>query len=231
MLNDKQLENMLSLQNTMNKTINPEWATLGWDYMRASALESAEAVEHHGWKWWKAQKMDLPQLQMELVDIWHFYLSRYLQVAGGNEAKALVELSKDMNENTKSVKFDEKVYEYNKLNVLEKLDLLCGLACAKRMSIGLFFSLCNDVELTDTYIYEQYAQKNTLNIFRQANGYKEGTYHKEWFEKEDNVFLVKIASELNSSDPEYAKKIWDGLEKTYKEAVEVYNAKKNKVKP
>jgi dimeric dUTPase (all-alpha-NTP-PPase superfamily) len=219
MLSNKQLATMLSMQNTMNKTVNPEWATLNWDYMRASALEAAEAVEHHGWKWWKAQKMDLPQLQMELVDIWHFYLSHYLQVHKGNEAKALVDLQKDLAAISNEVKFDEKVYKINILDTLQKLDLLTGLACAKRMSVSVFFALCIDVQLTVAYIYEQYVQKNTLNIFRQAKGYKQGTYHKEWFGEEDNVYLVKIASQLDATSEDYAQKLWDGLEETYTKAL------------
>lgn len=219
MLNQKQLATMLSMQNTMNKTVHPEWATQGWDYMRASALEAAEAVEHHGWKWWKAQKMDLPQLQMELVDIWHFYLSRYLQIHGGDEAKALELVQKDLSKITDKVVFDSVEYDLTKLNTLDKLDLLSGLACAKRMSVSTFFSLCNSVDLSIAYIYEQYVQKNTLNIFRQAKGYKQGTYHKEWFGEEDNVYLVKIASELNASDEDYAQKLWTGLETTYADAL------------
>jgi dimeric dUTPase (all-alpha-NTP-PPase superfamily) len=219
MLHEKQLATMLNMQNTMNKTINKDWAVQGWDYMRASALESAEAIEHHGWKWWKAQKLDLPQLQMELVDIWHFYLSRFLQVHAGNEAKALVDLQKEISVNASSVKFDEVDYKFEGLGILDKLDLLCGLACAKRMSVGLFFSLCKDVGLTVEYIYEQYVQKNTLNIFRQAKGYKEGTYHKEWFGEEDNVYLVQIASTLDSKNIEYAQQLWAGLENTYEKAL------------
>lgn len=221
MLSKKQIETMLSMQNTMNKTVHPEWATKGWDYMRASALEAAEAVEHHGWKWWKAQKLDMPQLQMELVDIWHFYLSRYLQVHMGDEIKALADVQKDIAEISNVVKFDGVMYNLDTMHILEKLDLICGLACAKRKSVSAFFALCRSVDLTVAYIYEQYVQKNTLNIFRQANGYKEGTYHKEWFGEEDNIYLVKIASGLNSSDEDYAKKLWVGLEDTYKQAIAV----------
>jgi dimeric dUTPase (all-alpha-NTP-PPase superfamily) len=219
MLKNKQLKTMLSMQNTMNKTIHPSWSEQGWDYMRASALEGAEAVEHHGWKWWKAQKLDMPQLQMELIDIWHFYLSRYLQIHGANEQLALEQLSKEMLEIDGTVIFDGKTYKFTDLSILEKLDLLCGLACAKRMSLGVFFALCKDVDLTVEYIYEQYIQKNTLNIFRQAKGYKLGTYHKEWFGEEDNVYLVKIASKLDSKDDNYAENLWEGLEKNYEEAL------------
>lgn len=220
MLTKKQIKVMLDMQNKMNKTVHPDWVNKGWDYMRAAALETAEAVEHHGWKWWKAQKKDIPQLQMELVDIWHFYLSRYLQLEVGDEESALNIVMADLNAISDNVVFDKRIYYFKNMNTLEKLDVMAGLACAKRFSLGLFFSVCSDVGLTVENIYEQYVQKNTLNIFRQAKGYKEGTYHKEWFGKEDNVYLVEIASKLNSSDEKYAEKIWNELEVTYKKALE-----------
>jgi dimeric dUTPase (all-alpha-NTP-PPase superfamily) len=220
MLNKSQIKVMLEMQNKMNKTVHPEWVTKGWDYMRAAALETAEAVEHHGWKWWKAQKKDIPQLQMELIDIWHFYLSRYLQLEEGNEEQALNVVISDLNAMADNVTFDKRIYYFKNLNILEKLDVMAGLACAKRFSLGLFFSVCQDVGLTMENIYEQYVQKNTLNIFRQAKGYKEGKYHKEWFGLEDNVCLVDIALKLNSSDENYAKQIWEQLELFYAKALE-----------
>jgi len=223
MLNQKQLVIMLNMQNELNKTVDYEWVTKGWDYMRAVALEAAEAIEHHGWKWWKAQKMNHSQLQMELIDIWHFYLSSYLQIHGGNEQKALKHIIKDINEIDGSVIFDGQNYIFDKMSMLEKLDLLCGLACAKRMSIGLFFALCNDIKLTTQNIYEQYVQKNILNIFRQSKGYKKGNYYKEWFGEEDNHHLMKIASQLNSSDENYIEKLWGGLEEIYNKVLKQNN--------
>jgi hypothetical protein len=35
-----------------------------------------------------------------------------------------------------------------------------------------------------------YIGKNALNIFRQNNGYKDGTYVKIWSDKEDNEYLT-----------------------------------------
>jgi dimeric dUTPase (all-alpha-NTP-PPase superfamily) len=78
MLTNTQLNTMLNLQDGMNKKVNPQWLTAGYSYLRAAMIESVEAIEHHGWKWWKAQKLDLPQVQMELVDIWHFALSHLI---------------------------------------------------------------------------------------------------------------------------------------------------------
>lgn len=221
MINFTQLKQMLELQNIMNNTVNPNWTIQKWDYLRASCLEGAEAIEHHGWKWWKEQKKDLPQLQMEIVDIWHFYLSRYLQLTVGNEDKALEEIRIDwQNEHGKHILFDNKEYDLSHLNLLDKLDLLIGLAAAKRMSLEVFFSIMIDSGLSWPQLFEQYAKKNLLNIFRQKNGYKEGTYHKEWFGEEDNIFLLQEAEKLDPTQDDYIAKLWFGLETTYKKALE-----------
>ena len=78
MLSKNQAATMLTLQSSMNAKVDPNWVTARYPYLRAVAIEGAEAIEHHGWKWWKKQDKDLAQLQMELVDIWHFILSEIL---------------------------------------------------------------------------------------------------------------------------------------------------------
>jgi hypothetical protein len=221
MINLKQVEAMLQLQNTMNKTINNDWAGLDWDYFRASCLEGSEAVEHHGWKWWKKQQKDVPQLQMEIVDIWHFYLSRYLQLSQGDESEALSLFRKDYETLDKDlIVFDTVNYNLSALDTLQKLDLLIGLSAAKRLNLFLMLSLVESTGMSWAIFFEQYVQKNILNVFRQKNGYKEGTYHKEWFKQEDNVFLVLEAAKLNSSDDNYVELLWNALTQKYKEALE-----------
>jgi hypothetical protein len=220
MINFKQIPSMLSLQNTMNNTVNPDWIKLDWDWFRASMLEGSEAIEHHGWKWWKAQNKDLPQLQMEIVDIWHFYLSQFLKNAHGNEELA----SKFIEENylelsNKPVIFDGKEYFLEKLDLLSKLDLFIGLSAAKRLHVPLLIDLIYSTGMTWKFFFEQYVKKNILNIFRQKNGYKKGTYHKEWFGKEDNVFLIEEASKLDSSAENYVSLLWDALTIVYKNAL------------
>ena len=72
-----QAATMLELQAMMNSKVDSNWLLARYPYLRAVAIEGAEAIEHHGWKWWKKQTKDLPQLQMELIDIWHFFLSKF----------------------------------------------------------------------------------------------------------------------------------------------------------
>jgi hypothetical protein len=221
MINFKHIKSMLSLQQTMNITVNPDWVSQGYDWFRAAMLEGAESVEHHGWKWWKAQKKDLPQLQMEIVDIWHFYLSVFLVQSNADQEKALDLIEQHYEENLNSpVIFDNKIYDLSSMTLLSKLDLLIGLSAAKRVHIPLLLSLITDCEMTWEYFFEQYVKKNILNIFRQKNGYKQGTYLKEWFDKEDNISLMEQASTLNPKDDNYVELLWNSLEKTYSEALD-----------
>ena len=53
MLSDLQARTMLSLQAAMNARVDPNWVAARYPYMRAVVIEAAEAIEHHGWKWWK----------------------------------------------------------------------------------------------------------------------------------------------------------------------------------
>jgi dimeric dUTPase (all-alpha-NTP-PPase superfamily) len=133
-----QLLSMLELQDAMNSKVNPFWMAANNNWHRAIQVEGVEAIEHHGWKWWKKQDCDLAQLRMELVDIWHFILSAAIQLNQGNIALAKIEMQAELNLKQKSVQFDNQYYVLAQLTLLEKLDLLVGLAAAKRTSLALF---------------------------------------------------------------------------------------------
>ncbi len=126
MLTQQQLNTMLSLQNNMNIKVNPEWLTAGYGYLRAAMVESVEAIDHHGWKWWKAQEKDLPQLQMELVDIWHFALSASIIDYKGDIEATATALASQLAENTPHVQFDGQSYSPAGLSLLDNLELMTG---------------------------------------------------------------------------------------------------------
>ncbi len=88
-LHETQARVMLTLQYRMNDKVDAQWLEKKFPYLRAVVIEAAEAIEHHGWKWWKKQERDLPQLQMEIIDIWHFILSDILLRTAGNHEHAV----------------------------------------------------------------------------------------------------------------------------------------------
>ena len=147
-LTESQLISMLKMQDDMNRKVNPEWVSAKNNWHRAILVEGVEAIEHHGWKWWKKQESDMEQLRMELVDIWHFILSVSIEHKHGNVALAKLEMLSELSLHQKSVQFDNIYYVLTQLNLLEKLDLLVGLATAKRTNLALFESLLTDCART-----------------------------------------------------------------------------------
>jgi len=217
MLSDLQARTMLSLQATMNARVDPNWVAARYPYMRAVVIEAAEAIEHHGWKWWKKQDKDLPQLQMELIDIWHFLLSEILLNVGGNETKALLKLTEQLESIAASqqVNFDGKHYTINSIELLDQLELLIALSAARKIELSVFAAIMSNCEMSWTELYCQYVGKNVLNFFRQDHGYQDGTYLKVWNGREDNEYLVEIMAGLDPRDPEYKDKLYAALDSHY----------------
>lgn len=213
MLTRLQAETMLTLQAQMNAKVNPDWINAAYPYLRAVVVEGAEAMEHHGWKWWKKQERDLAQLQMELVDIWHFTLSHMLLQRDGDQEKALADLlAPDF---TASIRFDGRDYVLADLDLIGKMELMIGLAAARRISLPLFEALLNDCDMDWKELYCQYVGKNVLNFFRQDNGYKQGTYRKLWGGREDNEHLVEIMATLDSEDAKFQHTLYASLKDRY----------------
>ena len=210
---------MFSLQKTMNTKVDPEWIRARYPYLRAVAIEGAEAIEHHGWKWWKKQDKDLAQLQMELIDIWHFLLSEFLLRHEGDEHKALAHLTEHLKaiNSQSNLDFDNQNIQVDSCDLIRKLELLIGTAIAGRIELSLFESIMTDCELTWTELYCQYIGKNVLNIFRQDNGYKKGSYKKIWRGKEDNEHLVEILNSLDPSSTDFKEQIYLSLKRAYQQ--------------
>ena len=217
MLSAAQAEIMLSLQAGMNTRVDPDWIDARYPYLRAVVIEAAEAIEHHGWKWWKQQDQDLPQLQMELIDIWHFMLSEILLANAGDESASKQQLSQLLaaSQQQASVEFDGRQIELQQLDLVSKLELLIGLAAARRIEIAVFAAIMVDCEMDWTELYCQYVGKNVLNFFRQDHGYKEGSYQKIWRGREDNEYLVEILAGLDPVEPTFKDSVYAELTKYY----------------
>ncbi len=215
MLTSTQLGTMLNLQDGMNKKVNPKWLTAGYSYLRAAMIESVEAIEHHGWKWWKAQKLDLPQVQMELVDIWHFALSHLIIQHNGDMNKAAIAIEKALLESHNDLVFDGNSINFSQASLVENLELMAGLCVAKRFDVPLFIKIVEQAEMDSNALFSQYVGKNILNFFRQDHGYKEGTYTKVWNGLEDNEHLVEILAETDNQLSNYSDLIYQSLESRY----------------
>ena len=210
----EQARAMLRLQADMNSTVNPDWLDAGYPFVRAVVVETAEALDHVGWKWWKRQDIDIEQVRVELVDILHFYLSAVLVRENGdteNAARFLVESSGSY----EAVQFDGNEYTPSELDLLELLELMAGLAVSRRLQLSLLEASLIKCSLDWNETSKIYISKNVLNIFRQKHGYKEGSYIKIWHGYEDNVHLVNLANEINLSSEDYPRQLYAALEEKY----------------
>lgn len=215
MLSSTQLATMLKLQDGMNKKVNPDWLNAGYAYLRAAMIESVEGIEHHGWKWWKAQHKDLAQLQMELVDIWHFALSDIIIGFNGDIEQSAQTIAQELASQRELVTFDGKDYPFTQQHILDNLELMAGLCAAKRFDVPLFLTIVDQAEMSADELYRQYVGKNVLNFFRQDHGYKEGSYIKIWNQREDNEHLVEVLNSLDIALADYSDQVYAGLKLRY----------------
>jgi dimeric dUTPase (all-alpha-NTP-PPase superfamily) len=221
----KKLESMFTLQNALNIHTNGEfWATnhknektgkvINW--RRAIWLELAEFVDSFDWKHWKHGKNDLDNAKTELVDIWHFMLSATLSE---HLKESLFEIRKDI-EASIEIKYNlsEDTLEMGEAMIQKVLDTKRALHFKESIddysAYCIFFNLCSSVKLTFDELYQRYIVKNTLNEFRQNNGYNDGTYIKVWEGKEDNVVALELAEKL--SEKLDRNTLMDRLTKHYK---------------
>lgn len=199
MISREKLASMLALQSTLNAKIHPEWHLQKFQWTDAIMVEGTEALEHYGWKWWKKQTPDLPQVRIELVDIWHFALSIYLERAG-NDVDAATDLMY-----THATMWQEQA---SNLEVTHGVrGCLRAIVASAAMRGGYFdgfafTALMVGTELSWDQLYSTYVAKNVLNTFRQDNGYKAGTYIKEWHGQEDNVVLENVMGAKPDLTPE-----------------------------
>jgi dimeric dUTPase (all-alpha-NTP-PPase superfamily) len=220
-----QLKNMLQLQYDMNAKVNKDWLKAGYPFLRAAVIEGGEAMEHYGWKWWKKQTPDMAQFGIELVDIWHFILSHVIVECRGDGTWASTVIMDQLQSLylQTGITFDDHYYQLNQLTAPSRLELLIGLAAARRISVPLFGSLLKDAGMSWDDLYTGYVAKNVLNFFRQDHGYKEGTYIKMWSRVpgdgkdlvEDNVVLADVVAAFDATNADLPTLLYDRLKQHY----------------
>lgn len=220
------INDMLHLQQTFNNNTNG----INWedgvnkfgkeiDWFLCINLESAEAIESTPWKHWKniEGQVDWNNIKTELVDIWHFILSQ--SIVNKNNANGILEIIQTSLTNLTNLNYEPTIGDFKELNkTLTQIQCLCTLDENTHNKlkldidinylsnfkldniITLFVEACFYADLSFEELYSTYVMKNCLNAIRQDNGYKEGTYIKNWNSDngvfEDNVICRQIWDEL-----------------------------------
>lgn len=193
MLTNTQLVEQLTLQNRMNSVVNPGWINANYLWTRAIMVEGNEALDHYGWKWWKKlPDPDMSQFHLELVDIWHFALSNELVHAGGDAHEAAANIRVAVRNPRYQFYRGMDPIDLRHLDIRDLLHVLIGSAAFGEFHLTAFQQLMEKSGMTWQDLHKSYVAKNVLNLFRQAHGYKEGTYQKIWDGREDNEVLTEL---------------------------------------
>ncbi|MFT4518849.1 MAG: dimeric dUTPase (all-alpha-NTP-PPase superfamily) [Halioglobus sp.] len=202
------LINMLSMQDRMNSRVHENWSQQNFEWYRAAWIECGELIEHYGYKWWKKQDSDLEQVQLEVIDIWHFGLSALFR-----DGKTIEQIATEIQTELAS-------FEPQGLGVRESTEeLALHFLQTKGFSPSRFWELMLACELDFDSLYSAYVGKNVLNFFRQDNGYKEGTYIKNWDGREDNEHLVDLVAPLDKSAEDFSDQVYQALQSRYSQLV------------
>ena len=198
----EKIKEMLDLQNKINEKVHPHWREQNFEWYRAIWVECAELLDHYGWKWWKKQSPNQAQIELELVDIWHFGLS--ILLSNYDIEKSISLISEGMIDQRGSGKFRENLEDFTS-NTLQ----------TRSFDLKRFNQVINDVGLTFEKLYVGYISKNVLNSFRQDKGYQAGTYIKDWGGIEDNEYLIRLASKMDPKSKNFSSDLYTLMEKEY----------------
>jgi dimeric dUTPase (all-alpha-NTP-PPase superfamily) len=191
------------MQDAMNSKVNANWIDLEHEWYRAIWIECGEMLDHYGWKWWKAQECDLAQVELELIDIFHFGLSDLIQ-----RSDDVDQLASELAENWPAMNSGNKFEDQ-----LEAFAADCLVT--KTFNLALFVQLAHSINMSSDDLYVGYIGKNVLNRFRQDFGYKSGEYIKIWNGKEDNEVLVELCATLNVGSEAFQEELYEGLKAAY----------------
>ncbi len=143
-----------------------------------------------------------------MVDIFHFMLSD--AIIKHQTAEMVVN----------SWVFAETKFPANRVNdiqyALTQAERFISSACDDKLFWPELFNVMLSLDINLSTVLELYIKKNCLNAFRQANGYKAGSYIKEWFDEEDNKVLERIVQ--NSPGMSYSD-LYEALSKEYSKVI------------
>lgn len=213
-------ETMVKLQHKFNEETIENYLSKNLNWNSAIIAESGELLDSLGYKWWKKQLPDMDNVKVEAIDLLHFVISDTLQMNYDirNFNDILNSTIKDF-----EVGFKEISINLKNCNLFKLIDLLNTDRLSRFLVLKAIFE---KLEMSNEDVYIAYIVKNCLNKFRQDNGYKDGSYIKNWNDKEDNVVAYEIANEWGA-DEELFEHLYLDLETYYNE--EVKKVKKDSI--
>ncbi|MBN2895309.1 MAG: dUTP diphosphatase [Campylobacterales bacterium] len=220
------LRTMLKLQQQLNDATNG----INWEvgttkngkkinWKRCIYMECAEMIDCFAWKHWKNidAQPDYDNLQIEVVDVWHFVMSFALETYKTNKLGSIETLAEQIAQMPNFELLQEPLEAFEEeMLILITIEAVMRDALEIRASLTKllfdFFELCRLTKLDMATLYRLYVGKNILNQFRQDHGYKEGHYVKIWNGLEDNAVMKQLWESDAQMSPEV---LYAGLKRRY----------------
>jgi len=208
---------MMQLQDSLNNATNGENWTNGVtktgniiNWRRCIYMECAEMIDSFTWKHWKdlSAEADWDNLQIEVIDVWHFIISLAIEDYSKNLKGQVEDLAIDVSQLESFSKIDvsSSVFASQDEVIAKVEDIMCLVLSKEKLDleqlISDFFDLVIMSGLDLNSLYKLYVGKNILNQFRQDNGYKDGSYIKVWAGEEDNVVMKRIWEQNEDLKPD-----------------------------
>jgi len=211
-----QIEQMFLLQKQLNDETNGEVWIKGYtkenreiSWYRGIYMEVAEAIDSFNWKHWKNinDEPDWDNIRVELVDIWHFVMSESIRIEDQSYANKYLDMKvKDDYDTDALISLLEMML---KLSITSSIDKKVNNI---REITDTFFTIISHLGIDVEDLYKRYVVKNQLNTFRQKNGYKDGSYIKNWDGVEDNVIAFDI---MNNNPKVTPTELYTELDSVY----------------
>ena len=220
----RKINEMFKIQDALNTFLcGDEWkkgecSKTGKKMFWSSAIlaEVGELIDSFDYKHWKHGSVDIKNAQMEGIDILHFVLS--LLLSHGIDKVDRVYLDQgDIKPGACGLEKVEPLL-FNLISNVSSIDRSFQSAeYSAEMLVTILIKLLYELGMNFDSVYELYISKNVLNIFRNKNGYIDGTYIKDWGGCEDNVHLEEIMVSLIEKDELNYDNLYAALEIKYNE--------------
>lgn len=190
-------------------------------WIDAIICKSAEGIMSSDYKWWENSEVDLLNIEVETINLIHFIISILLEekeinnstltkliyigytlFKSGEVYSSVEQFGNEIPMEKRKAIIINRFKNIIKLSFLEdinKIPLLFKLIF-ELLYLSLSFKNCKtDLEYFEL-VFNKYMTKNILNKFRQANGYQDNFYIKDWDGREDNIVVFEFLNNLENKN-------------------------------
>lgn len=217
----KAIESSFDLQDKANRIMaGDDWVSEDIDWVTCAMVELGESVTWTGYKHWKKVEHNWHQAFVEVVDSYHFMLSFAISRGVKPQDTWSADLSAAVLDRCRySVEQFKRADGLNAQKTLVKkaVKKLLKFCLAAEDNQTLYADDHHPRHVVVHHLYaaaamgfspedffNAYVPKNTLNLFRQDNGDREGTYPRMWHFKGEEIEDNQVVEALVKEDPTLA---------------------------